>query len=72
MVGKYLSKLERENFIEEKVNTPPPECSSFYWNNFFKYKVFIPTLNRHTYFNLEEYDAYDIMCSNLEVDQRLV
>lgn len=72
MVGKYLSKLEREDFIDEKVTTPPPECSSFYWNNFFKYKVFIPTQNRHTYFNFEEYDAYDIMCSNLGVDERLV
>jgi len=73
MVEKYLSKLEVEEFIDEKVMTPPPKCSSFYWNNWYKYKVFIPTKNRDVYINLEEYDAYDIIQdTDLEVKDRLV
>ncbi|XP_060875468.1 uncharacterized protein LOC132948829 [Metopolophium dirhodum] len=66
MVGKYLSKLESGNFIDELVNKPTPKCSSFYWNNYYKYKVFIPTKNRLIYFNMEEYNARDKINTNLE------
>lgn len=72
MFGKYLPRLERENCIDEKVNTPPPECSSFYWNNRYKYKVFMPTKNRDFYINMEEYNAHDIIQTDLKFKDQLV
>jgi len=73
MVGEYLSQLEKEKSISETLETPPPEYSSFYWNNnHHKYKVYIPTKNCNRYINLEEYDAYDIIHSDLEVKDQLV
>jgi len=72
MIGKYLSKLESENFIDKLVNKPTPKCSSFYWNNYYKYKVFIPTKNRLIYFNMQEYNTRDVLNTKLEFKEQLV
>jgi len=72
MIGEYLSQLEEES-CSEIVVTPPPEYSSFYWNNNEqKHKAFIPTKNCNRYINLEEYDAYDIIHTDLEDKEQLV